>query len=108
MLKPDLEAEGKEENIPGQFSQVLQMWGLIPLDNCVAEDHDIDPQLRFSRGFSMMHDSIRPGEGKIKGREQEWAWWYSLMVYGDKSHLGSVSSVLSALSPMISLCNPCC
>jgi len=26
MLKPDWEAEQEEENIPGQFSQVLQMW----------------------------------------------------------------------------------
>lgn len=95
----------EEENTAGQFSQVFQLWRLIPLDPPAAENHHIYPQLRFSQGFSVTQDNIRPGEGKINGSELGGAIWWSTL---RESLLGSFSSVLSVLTPMISLSNPCC
>lgn len=102
MLKPEAEQKRKTA---GQFSQVFQVWCLIPLDQPAAENHHIHPHLRFSQGFSVTQDSIRPGEGKINGCELGGAVWWSTV---RKSLLGSFSSVLSVLTPMISLSNPCC
>lgn len=67
----------EEENIAGQFSQVFQLWCLIPLDQPAVENHHIYPQLRFSQGFSMRQDSTRPGECKIHGCELRGPVWWS-------------------------------
>lgn len=95
----------EEENIAGQYSQVFQLQCLIALDQPAAENHHIYPQLRFSQGFSVTQENIRPGEGKINGCELGGVVWWSTV---RESLLGSFSSVLSVLTPMISLSNSCC
>lgn len=69
----------EEENIAGQFSQVFQLWCLIPLDQPAAENHHIYPQLRFSQGFSVRQDNTRPGEWKIHGCELRGPVWRSIV-----------------------------